>query len=72
VTEKVVEFFPANAAKDPDNVLKQAIGEYDEVLIIGVSNDNVTARASDGLAELAQIILIMELFKASLLHGDFE
>ena len=31
----VVKFYPADAAKVADNVLEQAIGVYDEVLIIG-------------------------------------
>ena len=31
----VIKFYPKNAAENPDNVLEQAVGAYDEVLIIG-------------------------------------
>lgn len=69
---KVVKFYPADAAKDADNVLEQAIGNYSDVLIIGWDKDgNFDARATLGLKDGGDCLWLVETFKFKLLNGDF-
>lgn len=66
------KFYPADAAKDPDNVLEQAIGEFSEVLVIGWDKDGMfEARASLGLKDGADMLWLVEAFKTKLMNGDF-
>lgn len=71
---EVVKFYPADAAKDPDNVLEQAVGEYSHVLIIGWREDDGTldVRASLNLKEGRDLMWLVEVFKAKLMSGDYE
>jgi len=67
----VVKFFPKDAAKDPDAVLEQAIGQYDNVVIIGWDKEGMLdPRASLGLNS-ANVLWLIEVFKAKLLAGDY-
>lgn len=69
--DNVVKFYPMNAAKNPDNVLEQAIGKYKSVLIIGVDKEGLMdARASIG-QRIADILFLMEQFKHNLLSGTY-
>jgi hypothetical protein len=68
---QVVKFYPKNAAQDPDNVLEQAIGQYDQVFIVGYDKDgNLDARASLGLKG-ADVLWLIEWFKHGLMNGDY-
>jgi len=68
----VVKFYPLDAAKDPDNVLEQAMGRYKSVLIIGWDNDgDFDARATLNLKDGGNLLWLMELFKFKLLNGEF-
>lgn len=68
----VVKFFPKDAAKDPDAVLEQSIGQYDDVVVIGWNKEGLLdPRASLGLNS-ANILWLIEAFKAKLLAGDYE
>ena len=68
---QVVKFYPADAAKDPNAVLEQAHNEYQDVVVIGYDHDGeLEVRASLGI-DLANIIFVMELFKAKALAGGY-
>ena len=68
----VVKFYPQDAAKEPDNVIEQAMGQYKSVLIIGWDNDDkFDARATLDLKDGGDLLWLMELFKFKLLNGDF-
>lgn len=68
----VVKFYPKDAAKDADNVLEQAIGVYDEVLLIGWSKaGNMDARATLGLKDGGDALWLVEKFKHNLLSGAY-
>ena len=68
----VVKFYPKDAANDPDNVLEQAIGVYQDVLVIGYDKDgNLDARSSNSLADRAEIIWLIEAFKFNLMKGHY-
>ncbi len=71
----VVKFYPKDAAKDADNVLEQALGVYDEVLIIGYrrgGEGEMDARATLGLKDGGDVLWLIEKFKFKLLAGDYQ
>lgn len=71
MSNKVVKLYPKDAAKDPDNVLEQAVGEYESVLILGWNHKGfLEARASldmDG----KELLWLIESFKTKLVNGDY-
>jgi hypothetical protein len=69
---EIVKFYPADAAKRADNVLEQAMGVYDQVLVIGYDKDgNLEARATLGLKDGGDILWLVETFKHKLMNGDY-
>lgn len=71
---EVVKFYPKDAAKNADNVLEQAMGVYDQVLVIGWRKDaqgSFDARATLGLKDGAACLWLVEVFKTKLMNGDF-
>jgi len=67
----VTKLYPKDAGKDPDNVLERAIGNYDEVLILGWDKDGqLDARANLDMTA-REINWIIDIFKAKLLNGDY-
>jgi hypothetical protein len=69
---KVVKFYPKDAAKNADNVLEQAMGQYDKVLVIGWDTDgNFDARATLGFKDGAECLWLVEVFKHKLMSGEF-
>ncbi len=69
---EVVKFYPKNAAKDADNVLEQAVGQYNDVLIIGYDKEgNFDARATLGLVDGGDMLWLIETLKFKLLRGDY-
>jgi len=70
---EVVKFYPKNAAERADNVLEQALGQYDQVLILGYdAAGEFDARATLGLADGKEILWLVERFKFRLLAGVYE
>lgn len=68
----VVKFYPKDAAKNADNVLEQAIGVYDEVILIGWNKEgNLDARATLGLKDGGDCLWLVEKFKHNLLSGVY-
>lgn len=68
---EVVKFLCADAAKDPDVVLEGAIGDYEEVLILGWGRDGLLdARGTLGLSQ-KDILWLIEFFKHKLMAGDY-
>ena len=70
-TDNIVKFYKKNAAENPDSVLEQAIGIYDEVVILGWDkNGNIDARASLKMKS-RDVLWVIEIFKMKLLRGDY-
>lgn len=68
---EVVKFFPADAAKDPDAVLEQAIGNYQNVLVLGWDKDGeLDCRGDLGLTKENALWLAI-FFTHKLMAGDF-
>jgi hypothetical protein len=69
---EVHKFYPADAAKNPDNVLEQAVGVYDQVLIIGYDKDGILdVRASTNF-QMREMFFAIEAFKFKVLNGDYD
>lgn len=72
MSAEVVKFYPRNAADNPDNVLEQAVGEYESVLILGWNRDgNLDVRSSSNLVDGGDLLWLVEKFKFNLLAGDY-
>lgn len=69
--DNVTKFYPKDAAKNPDAVLEQAVGEYESVFVIGWDkNGYLDPRASTNLKQ-EQILWLIETFKMKMLRGDY-
>lgn len=69
--DRVVKFYPANAANDPDNVLELAVGHYDQLMIIGWSKyGSLDVRSTNTLTE-ADHLLMLEIYKTQMLNTFF-
>lgn len=67
----VVKFYPKDAAKNPDAVLEQAIGAYDQVCIIGYDKDGqLDVRASLNF-KMREIFFALDAFKWKVMNGDY-
>lgn len=70
---EIVKFYPAGAAKLADNVLEQAMGNYDELLLLGWDKEGfLDARATLGLKDGGEVLWLLEKFKTKLMLGDYE
>ena len=69
---KVIKFYANDAAKNPDNVLEQAIGEYGQVLILGWNKDGNFDPRSDTTLTAREILWLVTLFQHKLMSGDYE
>lgn len=68
----VVKFYPADAAKNPDNVLEQSIGIFSKVIVLGADKDDLLeVRASTNFT-IGEIIMCIEQFKYNLLSGVYD
>lgn len=68
---EVVKFYPKNAAQNPDAVLEQAVGVYDQVFVIGYDKDgSFDARASLNFP-MRDIFFALDTFKFKVLNGDY-
>lgn len=68
---EVVKFYPANAAKNPDAVLEQAVGVYDQVFVIGYDkHGGLDVRASLNF-QMRDVFFAMEAFRHKVLSGDY-
>jgi len=68
----IIKLYPENAAKDPDNVLEQAIGEYNDVLILGFDKDNMMDCRTNLGMEVRDMLFLIDKFKHKLLAGEYD
>ncbi len=69
---EIVKFYPANSAESADSVLEQAIGNFDQVLLIGWDKSGgLDARATLGLKDGGDILWLIEVFKHKLMSGEY-
>ena len=69
MSNKIVKFYTST---NPDHVLEQATGDYNNLVIIGLNKaGQLDVRANDSLTK-AQILWLIEEFKHNLLNGDYK
>jgi len=69
--DNIVKLYPHNAALNPDVVLEQAVGVYDQVLVLGYTKDGkLDVRASLNF-DMKSILFALEAFKHQVLSGEF-
>ena len=67
----VVKLYPKGAAENPDAVLEQAVGVYDQVLVIGYGkNGDLEVRASLNF-KMRDIFFALDAFKFMVLNGEY-
>jgi hypothetical protein len=69
---KIVKFYSKDAAKDPDAVLEQCIGKYQNVLVLGWTQDGEFSPRADLNLKPNEMLWLMELFKQNLLSGVYD
>lgn len=68
---EVVKFYPKNAADKPDHVLEQAIGQYQDVLILGYDHEgNADYRGTTYFQDGGNVLWLVEKFRQMLLNGE--
>ena len=69
--DNVTKLYSKDAAKDPDNVIEQALGEYESVFMVGYDKDGrLAARASTNISQ-SDILWLIESFKHDMLSGEY-
>jgi hypothetical protein len=68
----VTKFYAKDAAKDPDAVLEQCMGEYENVLILGWTPDGVFDPRADLNLKPNEMLWLIEQFKYNLLSGVYD
>lgn len=67
----VTRLYAKDAAKNPDNVLEQAKGEYAQVFMVGYDHDGIMdARASTNMSQ-SDLLWLIETFKQKMINGDY-
>jgi hypothetical protein len=67
------EVIDMNPSSNPDTVLKEASKAFKEVLILGYNHEGyMEVRASTGLGDKAELLMLVEQFKHSLMSGDYD
>lgn len=65
----IVKLYTSNKA---DDALEQAIGVYDDVLILGYDKEGfMDVRANDSLSN-ERILWLISILKKNLLNGDYD
>lgn len=75
MSDNVVKMYPSTYSDNPDNVLHEAVGNYEDVLILGWDKEGkLDVRATKGLSSAQEIVWMIESFKHRVLdeiyHSD--
>ena len=71
MTDNIVKFYPKNAAQNPDAVLEQALGQYDQVFVIGYDKDGCLDVCGSTNFTIRDIFFALEAFKFKVLNGEY-
>ena len=67
----IVKFYPKDAAKNPDAVLEQAVGVYDQVFVIGYNKDgDLDVRGTSNFT-MKELFFALDAFKFMVLNGEY-
>lgn len=69
--DNIINLYTSNEVAGPDIVIEEAIGVYENVVIIGWNkNEELDVRASLNLSQ-SDILWLIETFKIRLLNGEY-
>lgn len=68
---EVIKFYSKDAAKDPDAVLEQAIGNYKDVFIIGWDKEDYLDVRSNTNLKANDLLWLLERVKYNLISGEY-
>lgn len=67
------EVIDLNPSANPDVVLREAVGAFSSVLILGYDNNGyMEVRASYSLVPKSKLLLLIESFKHNLMNGVYD
>jgi len=72
MTDNVTKLYTNGAAKNPDSVLKLAIGEYEDVFIIGHDKEGLIDIRASTNASQKEILWMLERFKHNMINGYYD
>ena len=68
---EVIKFYPKDAAKNPDAVLEQAVGIYDQVFVIGYNKDGELDVRGTSNFTMKELFFALDAFKFMVLNGEY-
>ena len=68
---EIIKFYPKDAAKNPDAVLEQAIGAYDQVFVIGYNKDGELDVRGTLNFTMKELFFALDAFKFMVLNGEY-
>lgn len=69
---KPTKLVPNNYNDNPDNILEEAVGRLDDVLILGYDKeDKLWTSCSTGLTGHNDLVYLLERVKHKILSGDY-
>lgn len=69
---KVIKLYGRDSGKNPDAVLDQCVGEFNEVLIIGWDKADILEARSTTSLKKSDILFLIDTFKRDLLSGRYD
>lgn len=72
MSNKIIKFYPKNSALSPDSVLEQAVGQYQDVLILGWNKEGYLDPRATLSLKVSDMLWLIESFKNNLLNGKYE
>ena len=71
MNDNIIKFYPKNAADNPDNVLEKAVGQYEDIVLIGWNKDGSLDFRSGGDLTFSQIFWVLSLVQHKIINGDY-
>jgi len=68
----VVKFYTKDATEKPDAVLEQAMGIFQDVLILGYDHGGYLDVRSNTTLKKSEILFLMKQFETKLMRGDYD
>ena len=69
---EVVKLYTAKSDENPDSVLEQCLGEYNDVFVIGFDKDDILDFRATTTLSKERILWMLEQFKYKLMRGDYD
>jgi len=68
----MTNIIPIIPCLDPDNVLQKAIGEYQEVVVLGYLKNGDFCFRAGGEANMAEVVYMLQTAIHKTMNGDYD